>query len=59
MEGGPLSVVVHGLLTAVASPVGEHEDIRSWGTRASMLCGRWDIPGPGVEPVSPAVAGGF
>ena len=52
-------MVVHGLLTAVASPVGEHEDIRSWGTRASMLCGRWDIPGPGVEPVSPAVAGGF
>ena len=24
-----------------------------------MLCGMWDLPGPGLEPVSPALAGGF
>ena len=24
-----------------------------------MLCGMWDFPGPGLEPVSPALAGGF
>ena len=22
-------------------------------------CGTWDLPGPGIEPVSPALAGGF
>ena len=25
----------------------------------SLICGMWDLPGPGVEPVSPAWAGGF
>ena len=24
-----------------------------------MLCGMWDLPGPGLEPVTPALAGGF
>ena len=24
-----------------------------------MLCGMWDLPGPGLEPMSPALAGGF
>ena len=24
-----------------------------------MLQGMWDLPGPGLEPVSPALAGGF
>ena len=31
----------------------------SSGTRASLLHGVWDLPGPGLEPVSPALAGGF
>ena len=31
----------------------------SCGTRAELLCGMWDLPGPGLEPVSPALAGGF
>ena len=26
---------------------------------AYLLCGMWDLPGPGLEPVSPALAGGF
>ena len=31
----------------------------SCGARASLLRGMWDLPGPGLEPVSPALAGGF
>ena len=29
------------------------------GARACLLCGMWDLPGPGIEPVSPALAGRF
>ena len=31
----------------------------SCGSRASLLRGMWDLPRPGLEPVSPALAGGF
>ena len=31
----------------------------SCGSRAKLLRGMWDLPGPGLEPVSPALAGGF
>ena len=30
-----------------------------WGSRAHLLCGMWDLPGPGIDFVSPAMAGGF
>ena len=33
--------------------------LSSCGTRASLLRGMWDLPGPGLKPVSPALAGGF
>ena len=33
--------------------------LSSCGTRAYLLRGMWDLPGPGLEPVSPALAGGF
>ena len=33
--------------------------LNSCGARASLLRGMWDLPGPGLEPVSPALAGGF
>ena len=33
--------------------------LSSCGTRAQLLCGMWDLPGPGIEPVSPALAGRF
>ena len=33
--------------------------LRSCGARAELLHGMWDLPGPGLEPVSPALAGGF
>ena len=33
--------------------------LSSSGARAQLLRGMWDLPGPGLEPVSPALAGGF
>ena len=51
--GGYCLVAVLGFLTAVASPVAETS---AW---AQLLCGMWDLPRSGVEPVSPALAGGF
>ena len=31
----------------------------SCGSPAWILCGTWDLPGPGIEPVSFALQGGF
>ena len=33
--------------------------LSSCGAQASLLRGMWDLPGPGLEPVSPALASGF
>ena len=33
--------------------------LSSCGARAYFLRGMWDLPGPGIQPVSPALAGGF
>ena len=33
--------------------------LSSCGARALLLCGIWDLPGPGLDPISPALAGGF
>ena len=33
--------------------------LSSCGVRAYLLRGMWDLPGPGLEPLSPALAGGF
>ena len=33
--------------------------LSSCGAQAKMPCGMRDLPGPGLEPVSPALAGGF
>ena len=32
--------------------------LSSCGTRALWLCGMWDLPRPGIKPVSPALVGG-
>ena len=60
-ERGPLFITVHGPLTIAASPVAEHRlqtrRLSSCGSRAQPLCGMWDLPRPGLEPVSPASAG--
>ena len=60
---GPLFIAVRGPLTVAASPVAEHRlqtrRLSSRGSRAQLLRGMWDLPRPGPEPVSPALAGGF
>ena len=33
--------------------------LSSCGSRAQLLRGMWDLPGPGLKPVSPALAGGL
>ena len=33
--------------------------LSSCGAQAQLLHGMWDLPGPGLKPVSPALAGRF
>ena len=58
---GPLFIAVRGPLTIAASLVAEHRlqthRLSSCGSRAQLLRGTWDPPRPGLEPVSPALAG--
>ena len=60
---GPLFIAVCGPLTVAASLVAEHRlqtrRLSSCGARAQLLRGMWDPPRPGLEPVSPALAGGL
>ena len=60
---GPLFIAVRGPLTIAASLVAEHRlqthRLSSCGSRAQLLCGMWDLPRPGLEPVSPALADRF
>ena len=62
-EQGPLFIAVRGPITVAASLVAEHRlqtrRLSSCGSRASLLHGMWDPPRPGLEPVSPALAGRF
>ena len=62
-ERGPLFIAVRKPLTVAASPVAEHRlqtrRLSSCGSRAQSLRGMWDPPRPGLEPVSPALAGRF
>ena len=60
---GPLFIAVRGPLTIVASLVREHtlqtRRLSNCGSRAQLLRGMWDLPRPGLELVSPALAGKF
>ena len=60
---GPLFIVVRRPLIVAASLVAEHKlqtcRLSSCGSRAQLLHGMWDLPRPGLEPVSPALAGRF
>ena len=60
---GPLLIAVRGPLTVAASPVVGHRlqtrRLSSCGSRVQLLRGMWDLPRPGLEPVSPALAGRF
>ena len=60
---GPLFIAVRGPLTIAASLFAEHRlqtrRLSSCGSRAQLLRGMWDLPRPGLEPVSLALAGRF
>ena len=56
--GAWASVVVARGLSSCGSQALECR-LSSCGERAQLLRGMWDIPRPGLEPVSPALAGGF
>ena len=60
---GPLFIAVRGPFTIAAPPVAGHSlqtrRLSSCGSRAQLLRGMWDLPRPGLEPVSPALAGRF
>ena len=56
---GPLFIAVRGPLTIAASLVAEHRlqtrRLSSCGSPAQLLRGMWDLPRPGLEPVSPSL----
>ena len=60
---GPLFIAVRGPLTIAASLVAEHRlqthRLSSCGSRAQLPRGMWDLPRPGLEPLSPVLAGRF
>ena len=60
---GPLFIAVCGPLTIAASLVAEHRlqthRLSNCGSWAQLLRGMWDLPRPGLDPVSPALAGSF
>ena len=51
------------LLIEVASPAAEHRVQAGWAQwlllPLQLLHGLWGLPGPGLEPTSPALAGGL
>ena len=60
-ERGPLFIAVRGPLTVAASLGAEHRlqtrRLSNCGSRAELLRGMWDLPRPGLEPMSPTLAG--
>ena len=60
---GPLFITVRRPPTNADSLVAEHRlqtrRLSNCGSRAQLLRGIWDPPRPGLEPVSPALAGRF
>ena len=60
---GPLFIAMRGPLTVAASLVAEHRlqtrRLSNCGSRAQLLRGMWDLPRPGLEPVSPELTGRF
>ena len=60
---GPLFIAVRGPLIIAASLFAEHRlqtrRLSNCDSRVQSLRGMWDLPRPGLEPVSPALAGRF
>ena len=62
-ERWPLFIAMRGPLTIAASLVAEHRlqtrRLSSCGSWAQLLRGMWDLPRPGLKPMSPALTGRF
>ena len=58
LQGTQASVVVAHRLSSCGLRALEHR-FSGCGARAQLLRSMWDLPGPGLEPVSPALAGRF
>ena len=62
-SGDHSSLAVRGPLIIAASLVVEHRlqthRLSNCGSWTQLLCSTWDLPRPGLEPVSPALAGRF
>ena len=60
---GPLFITVRGPLIIALSLIADHRlqtrRLSNCGSQAQLLCDMWDPPRPGLEPVSPALAGRF
>ena len=59
---GRLFITVCRPLTVTASLAEHRRQMRrlsNCGSQAQLLRGTWDLPRPGLEPVSPALAGRF
>ena len=61
MGGGAWWAAVHGVTKSLWlwTMVSGCEGLRSRGPWASLSLGMWPLPRPGMEPVSPALAGRF
>ena len=62
VSGGYSSLRCAGLLwwlLLLRSTGSRREGFSSCGARDQLLRGMWDLPGPGLEPMSPALAGRF
>ena len=51
------AVVVHGLSSCGSQDL--EDKFNSCGTQVQLLHSMWNLPGPGIKPISPALAGGF
>jgi len=60
-SGGSFLVVVCRLLIEGASLIAEQgfRECRLSGAQAQVPCGMWALSGPGIEPMSPTLAGRF
>ena len=58
LEGTRASGVATRGLSSCGSRALEHR-LNSSGARSQLLYSMWDLPGSGIKPVSPALAGGF
>ena len=54
-----VAVVALWLLLLLQSTDSRSAGFSSWGTWASLPRGMWNLPGQGIEPVYPALAGRF